>query len=439
MSVMNSSTVLTIIPGDDQNINNVVASSLREKINAMFIKRIQHCYSLLSLGRENIYSARNLLHSIKVGIALALVSLLYLVDPLYEQVGENAMWAIMTVVVVFEFFAGATLSKGLNRTMGTIVGGGLGCLAATLAQEIGGTGRAIAAGTSVFIFGAGATYYRSIPAIKKRYDYGTMIFILTFNLVAVSGLRSEEVLALARERLSTIVIGFGVAILTSLLIFPIWASDELHNSTVAKFSILALSIEGCMDQYLKTFNGKDDDEISSTSDSCKKVLNSKANDEMLANFAKWEPWHGKFGFYHPWDKYLCIGELLRELAASMLSLRGCLQSPLQTLLTPQQRFLAKEPCEAVAMILACTLREFGESINRMRKSRPRALAISKVQIIRLEISEAMSSASVTENAHHDELEISTFVVLLMEMMNKVEQLAKEVEELGDLAGFLPHQ
>lgn len=49
---------------------------------------------------------QKVIHSIKVGIALVLVSLLYLLDPLFEQVGENAMWAIMTVVVVFEFFAG---------------------------------------------------------------------------------------------------------------------------------------------------------------------------------------------------------------------------------------------------------------------------------------------------------------------------------------------
>lgn len=46
------------------------------------------------------------IHSIKVGLALAVVSLLFVVQPLYEQVGDNAMWAIMTVVVVFEFSAG---------------------------------------------------------------------------------------------------------------------------------------------------------------------------------------------------------------------------------------------------------------------------------------------------------------------------------------------
>lgn len=58
------------------------------------------------IGKHCEQHMQNIIHSVKVGIALVLVSLLYLLDPLFEQVGENAMWAIMTVVVVFEFFAG---------------------------------------------------------------------------------------------------------------------------------------------------------------------------------------------------------------------------------------------------------------------------------------------------------------------------------------------
>lgn len=71
-----------------------------------------------------------------------------------------------------------------------------------------------------------------------------MIFILTFSLVAVSGLRAEKIIELARERLSTIGMGFGICIFTSLLIFPIWASDELHRVTSTKFDNLASCIEG---------------------------------------------------------------------------------------------------------------------------------------------------------------------------------------------------
>lgn len=48
---------------------------------------------------------------------------------------------------------GGTLSKGLNRGMGTILGGGLGCLTALAAQKVPVFGRAIAISFSVFIFG----------------------------------------------------------------------------------------------------------------------------------------------------------------------------------------------------------------------------------------------------------------------------------------------
>lgn len=49
---------------------------------------------------------RRVTHSLKVGIALTLVSLLYYWRPLYDGFGVAGMWAILTVVVVFEFTVG---------------------------------------------------------------------------------------------------------------------------------------------------------------------------------------------------------------------------------------------------------------------------------------------------------------------------------------------
>lgn len=71
-----------------------------------------------------------------------------------------------------------------------------------------------------------------------------MIFILTFNLVVVSGLRAGLVMRIARERLLSIVMGFVICIFTSFLVLPNWASDELHVSIACKFEHLACSIEG---------------------------------------------------------------------------------------------------------------------------------------------------------------------------------------------------
>lgn len=56
--------------------------------------------------KKSDHNIRKIIHSIKVGISLVLVSLLYILNPLFEQVGENAMWALMTVIVIFEFSAG---------------------------------------------------------------------------------------------------------------------------------------------------------------------------------------------------------------------------------------------------------------------------------------------------------------------------------------------
>ncbi|KAL9430916.1 hypothetical protein AB3S75_026165 [Citrus x aurantiifolia] len=416
------STVIAIPDRED------VAPKEKKKFRDFFLP-------IISFVREvdSKYDLRKLIHSIKVGVALVSVSLLYLLDPLYKQVGENAMWAIMTVVVIFEFYAGATLSKGLNRGIGTILGGGLGCLAAAFAQDVGGIGNSIVVGISVFISGAAATYIRLVPRIKKRYEYGAMIFILTFNLVVVSGLRAEEVMQLARERLTTIVMGFLICIFISLLVFPVWAGDELHDSLTSKFENLARSIEGCLEEYFKVDTEKKNRPGFSFS-SCKSVLHSKAKDESLANFARWEPWHGKFRLSYPWKKYLKIGEVLRDMAANVLSVKGCLQSPRQSL--QNLRASIKEPCEIVGSSLAWALRELGESIKKMNKCETAALIMPKLKSIRHELNLIITpSALAGGEKSTDALELASFVFSLMEMIDKVEELTKEVEELGGLAGF----
>ncbi|XP_071719360.1 aluminum-activated malate transporter 8-like [Rutidosis leptorrhynchoides] len=376
---------------------------------------------------------KKIIHSIKVGTALVLVSLLYLLDPLFEHVGENGMWAIMTVVVVYDFFAGATLSKGLLRGIGTILGGGLGCLAASLAEDFGNTGFTVVVGTSVFISGAVATYCRMIPSIKRKYDYGVMIFILTFNLVAVSGLRADKILELARQRLFTIGMGFAVCIITSLLIFPMWAGDELHKTTSYKFNKLASCIEECMEAYFS--DSKKKGQLSINVDSCKSILHSKSSEESQANFAKWEPWHGKFGFCYPWEMYLEIGDLLRELVSIVLSLQACIASPLHPSTTILQHQTIKETCTNVGLSLGVIMRGLGESIMKMRRNREKVLIQAKLQSIKLELNR-VSTSELRSLENVEALAVSNLLFLTTtEIVNKVQLLAEKVEQLGEVAGF----
>lgn len=57
----------------------------------------------VKVGKED---PRRVIHSLKVGLALILVSLLYLIKPLFKGIGQNAMSAVLTVVVVMEFTVG---------------------------------------------------------------------------------------------------------------------------------------------------------------------------------------------------------------------------------------------------------------------------------------------------------------------------------------------
>lgn len=59
--------------------------------------------NIKKLGQDD---PRRVIHSLKVGLALTLVSLLYYVRPLYDGFGVSGMWAVLTVVVVFEFSVG---------------------------------------------------------------------------------------------------------------------------------------------------------------------------------------------------------------------------------------------------------------------------------------------------------------------------------------------
>ncbi|XP_057438781.1 aluminum-activated malate transporter 13-like [Lotus japonicus] len=390
--------------------------------------------------KKSDHNIRKIIHSIKVGISLVLVSLLYILNPLFEQVGENAMWALMTVIVIFEFSAGATLGKGFNRGIGTVVGGGLGCLAAILAQCIGGIGSSIIIGTSVFIFGSVATYFRLVPSIKNKYDYGMMVLILTFNLVVVSGAHPGlKVWDIARERFLIILMGFIVCICVSLFVFPLWASDEFHDSIISRFHDLANTIEGCLEECCKMID-ENENQASDGFSVCKSVLNSKSKDESLANFAKWEPWHGKFGFCYPWEKYLKIGEILRELAAFILAVGRCLQASKQPTASLRESNLVQlEPCEAIGSRLAWTLRELGDSMKQMMKCEAEAgTFLAKLKVLRTELSLVISTSMVAQLENEEVLAIASLVFLLMEVVEKVEELVKEVVELGDIARFRNH-
>ncbi|KAG0488338.1 hypothetical protein HPP92_007149 [Vanilla planifolia] len=210
------------------------------------------------------------IHALKVGLALSLVSLFYYVRPLYDGVAGSAIAAILTVAVVFEYHAALV-----------------------------------------------ASFARFVPVVKARYDYGMLVFIVTFTLISLSGHRMEKVLDLAKYRSYTVALGSFICVLVSMLIRPAWAGKELHKLVVGNTEKLANSLEGddakCKDSLQKIYGYKS-------------ILTSKALEERLANLARWEPPHGPYGSQHPWKSYIKIGDAMRYCASCMETLHSFTKS-----------------------------------------------------------------------------------------------------------------
>ncbi|XP_027364825.1 aluminum-activated malate transporter 12-like [Abrus precatorius] len=318
---------------------------------------------------------RRVFHSLKVGLALTLVSLLYLIKPLFEGIGQNAMSAVLTVVVVMEFTVGATLGKGLNRGLGTLLAGSLAFLIEYVGDIPGRTFQAVFIGASVFILGTVTTYIRFIPLIKKNYDYGVMIFLLTFNLITVSSFRVDNVWDIAKDRIATIAIGGGLCLVMSLVVFPNWSGEDLHNSTIAKLEGLSYSIEACVTKYFCDSENQEPHDDSSEDliyKGYKAVLDSKAKDETLALQASWEPRCSRYWHRIPWRQYATVGNALRHFSYTVVALHGCLLSEIQT--PGSIRALYKESCIKLAEEVSKALRKLANSIRHKRQFSSQALS-----------------------------------------------------------------
>ena len=85
--------------------------------------------------------------------------------------------------------------------------------------------------------------------MKARYDYGVLIFILTFAMVAVSSYRVEDLIEFAHERVTTIAVGVATCLFTTIFVCPVWAGEDLHNLAAGNLDKLAEFLEGTEQLY----------------------------------------------------------------------------------------------------------------------------------------------------------------------------------------------
>ncbi|KAI3794815.1 hypothetical protein L1987_37454 [Smallanthus sonchifolius] len=394
-----------------------------------FIKRIK------KLGKDD---PRRIVHSFKVALAITLVSMVYYLRPLYKGFGDNGVWAILTVVVVFEYTAGATLCKGMNRGLATLLAGLLGIGAKYLASLFGTKAEPIVLGCLVFLLVASATFSRFIPHIKRRYDYGVMIFILTFSLVAVSGYRVDKIIKLAHQRLSTILIGGAACIVISVFVCPVWAGEDLHNLIVSNLEKLAIFLEGFGGEIFELPSEGDSVDSSNEPDKSflgayKSVLNSKAIEESLANFAWWEPGHGKFRFCHPWKQYLKIGILTRQCGYHIEALNGYLDAKFHASSEFTKR--VQEPCTKMSYEAGKALKELALSLKSFSYPSNCTMHLQTCQKAVDEVNTTLKASMVGEFDVLEIIPLITIVSILIEIVKCVETIFVAVEELSEQAHF----
>ncbi|KAL8483478.1 hypothetical protein ACS0TY_026241 [Phlomoides rotata] len=372
---------------------------------------------------------RRLIHSLKVGLALTLVSLFYYFQPLYSSFGVSAMWAVMTVVVVFEFSVGATVGKGVNRGLATFVAGGLGLGAHHLATISGKTCEPILIGVFVFVQAVASTFIRFIPRVKARYDYGMLIFILTFCLVSISGLRTDEIVELVHKRVSTIVIGASTCLIVSIFVYPVWAGQDLHKHVAKNIEKLGLFLEGFADECLLAQTSDIKGRSSSSSPPVvvlNTILDSKSTQETLANFATWEPGHGPFMYRHPWKQYLKIAALTRHCACRVVALNDYLHSHTQA---PEE---IQEIISRMSSECGKALKELGWAVEKM--TRPAGLHEPSLKIASKNLHSLLKSGFCTISLS-EVIPVAAVASLLNDTVLCVEEIADAIHELSSLARF----
>ncbi|KAK1285665.1 Aluminum-activated malate transporter 12 [Acorus calamus] len=419
-------------------------------------------------GRED---PRRVIHSLKVGVALTLVSFLYVLEPLFKDVGQNAMWA------------SSLSSSCLNSPLVSIEDSGRFVLARW---------RSSSSSSRNDPGGCCGNICEVLPQNKKNYDYGVVIFLLTFNLITVSSYRVENVLHIARERLYTIAIGCGVCLLMSLLVCPNWSGEDLHNSMVYKLESLAKSIEECVKEYFIDMETKADEDEPDKDDPIYKgyraVLDSKSTDEALAMFASWEPRHSRHCYKYPWEQYVKLGTVLRRFGYTAVALHGCLESEIQT--PKSVRALFKDPCIRAVQEVSKVLTELASSMKQRRRcspdvlsdhlheslqdlnaaiksqprlflspNRPTNTVLSSMKTDTSALLEwrtkrdhpnhpkgdatdrkamlrpTLSKIAITSLEFSEALPFAAFASLLVETAARLELVIEEVEELGRVAGF----
>ncbi|KAA8495431.1 Aluminum-activated malate transporter 13 [Porphyridium purpureum] len=159
---------------------------------------------------------------------------------LAHDMTDSSLLISLTVVLVSELTVGLTLSKGLGRFGGTMIGAmlafGVGVAVSATFDSAQARRFVTVAVFSVLVFIV--QYMRQFP-FYAEYNYSMQVCIITLGVIFLfsdpATFTTSELVSLSLKRLFETLIGLGIALVFTLFFFPLYTGDDLLEKTRVTF------------------------------------------------------------------------------------------------------------------------------------------------------------------------------------------------------------